>query len=115
VTLRTEDGGSLTVNGPLGAELARLAGTSVRAWGITSATGINVYGYDLKSSLGDDRWSGIVLERSGVTWLLGEDAVRLVNPPPTLSALQGAYVWVTGAEALDGVQPTLFGVIRDPS
>jgi hypothetical protein len=78
VTLRTEDGGSLTVNGPLGAELARLAGTSVRAWGITSATGINVYGYDLKSSLGDDRWSGIVLVRSGVTWLLGEDAVRLV-------------------------------------
>jgi hypothetical protein len=115
VTLRTEDGGSLTVNGPLAAELARLAGTSVRAWGITSATGINAYGYDLKSSLGDDRWTGIVLVRGGVTWLFGEDAIRLVSPPATLSTLEGAYVWVTGAEVLDGVQPTLFGVIRDPS
>jgi len=115
VTLRTDGGGSLVVNGPLAAELSRLAGTSVRAWGVTSATGIDVYGYDLRSSLGDDRWVGIVLVRGSVTWLLGEEAIRLVSPPATLSALDGAYVWVTGAEALDGIQPTLFGVIRDPS
>lgn len=111
-TLVTSDGRTLAVNGPKTSELTRLTGTPVRVWGRVSATGINVHGYDLRSQVGEDRWLGIVLQRSDGLWLFGEEAVRLVNPPPGLAELSGNLIWITGQEVEGGVQATLYGVIR---
>jgi hypothetical protein len=115
VTVRATDGTTLVVNGPKTGELVRLTGTSVRVWGQASATGINVHGYDLRSTLGDDRWLGIVLDRADGTWLFGDEAVRLINPPAGLVGASGSFVWIMGAEVDGGVQPTLYGVIRGGS
>lgn len=112
VTLRAVDGTTLVVNGPKAGELARLTGSPVRVWGRTSATGIDVHGYDLRSRLGDDRWMGIVMSRPDGLWLLGEQAIRLVDAPAALAAESGKLVWLMGREVPDGVQPTLYGVIR---
>jgi hypothetical protein len=112
VTLRTADGTTLMVSGPFVGELARLTGTPVRVWGRTSATGVSVHGYDLRYSLGDDRWLGIVLDRPDGTWLFGEEAIKLVNPPSGLIAASGSLVWVMGSEEAGGVRPTLYGIIR---
>ncbi|MGD8728606.1 MAG: hypothetical protein PVF90_02800, partial [Gemmatimonadota bacterium] len=112
VTLRATDGTTLVVNGPLVDELARLTGSPVRVWGITSATGIDAYGYDLRSKLGDDRWMGIVMDRTDGLWLYGDEAIELVNAPAALTSQAGNLVWVMGQEVAGGVQPTLFGVIR---
>src|SRR5690606_1410819 len=113
VTVRADDGRTLTASGPLAAELAALTGTAARVWGVTSATGISVHGYDLRSSLVDDRWMGIVLERPDGVWLFGETAVRLVDTPPALAAASGSLIWVSGQETGSGVRPVLFGIIRE--
>jgi hypothetical protein len=113
VALRAEDGATVTLSGPGVGELARLTGTPVRVWGRRSATGLDVHGYDLRSALGDDRWMGIVLLRDDGLWLYGEGAWRLVDPPPGLADASGDLVWVAGHEAEDGLQPTLYGVIRE--
>lgn len=112
VTVRALDGTTLVVSGPKSIELARLTGSPVRVWGRTSATGIDVHGYDLRSELGDDRWLGIVLDRTDGTWLFGEEAILLVDPPAALVGESGNLVWVMGHEVSGGVQPTLYGVIR---
>lgn len=112
VTLRATDGTTLVVNGPLVDELARLTGSPVRVWGVTSATGIDAYGYDLRSQLGDDRWMGILMSRPDGLWLYGDEAIPLVNAPAALASQAGNLVWVMGQEVAGGVQPTLFGVIR---
>jgi hypothetical protein len=113
VTFRATDGRTLAVRGPKAAELAALTGTSARIWGGASATDIDVHGYDLRSKLGDDRWMGIVIHRPGEgTWLFGDEAIELINPPAGLIATSGSLVWVMGVETQGGVQPTLFGVIR---
>jgi hypothetical protein len=111
-TLRATDGTTLMVNGPLVAELARLTGSPVRVWGLTSATGIDVNGYDLRSQLGSDRWLGIVMSRPSGLWLYGDEAIQLVNAPAALATQAGNLVWVVGQAVTGGVQPTLFGVIR---
>lgn len=115
VTLRAVDGTTLVVNGPKTSELARLTGSPVRVWGRTSATGIAVHGYDLRSQLGDDRWLGIVMDRPDGVWLFGDEAVLLVDPPAGLVGESGNLVWVMGQEVGGGVQPTLYGVIRGGS
>lgn len=114
VTIRASDGRTLQVSGPLTGELARLSGSTVRAWGGASATGIDVHGYDLPSELGDDRWLGIVLTRPSGTWLIGEEAIPLVDVPAALLSVSGSLVWVSGREVVGGVQPVLFGVVRGP-
>ena len=113
VTVRVDDGRTLTASGPLATELAALTGTAARVWGVTSATGISVHGYDLRSSLVDDRWMGIVLERPDGVWLFGEEAVRLVDAPPGLVAASGSLVWVSGQQTSEGVRPVLFSIIRE--
>jgi hypothetical protein len=113
VTVRADDGRTLTAGGPLAAELAALTGTAARVWGVTSATGISVHGYDLRSSLVDDRWMGIVLERPDGVWLYGETAVRLVDAPPGLVAASGSLIWVSGQQTSMGVRPVLFSIIRE--
>ncbi|MEX2473504.1 MAG: hypothetical protein WEA34_15040 [Gemmatimonadota bacterium] len=113
VTVRADDGRTLTASGPLATELAALTGTAARVWGVTSATGISVHGYDLRSSLVDDRWMGIVLERPDGVWLFGEEAVRLVDAPPGLVAASGSLVWVSGQQTTEGVRPVLFSIIRE--
>jgi hypothetical protein len=113
VTFRGTDGRTLAVKGPKAAELAALTGTSARIWGTASATDIDVHGYDLRSKLGDDRWMGIVLHRPGDgTWLFGDEAIQIINPPSSLIQASGSLVWVMGVETQGGIQPTLFGVIR---
>ncbi|HSG49633.1 MAG TPA: hypothetical protein VLA43_17560, partial [Longimicrobiales bacterium] len=113
VTVRAADGRTLVASGPLATELGALTGSSARVWGITSATGISVHGYDLRSSLVDDRWMGILLERPDGVWLFGETAVRLVDAPPALLAAAGSLVWISGKETSTGVRPILFSVIRE--
>jgi hypothetical protein len=113
VTVRADDGRTLTASGPLATELAALTGTAARVWGVTSATGISVHGYDLRSSLVDDRWMGIVLERPDGVWLFGEEAVRLVDAPPALVAASGSLIWVSGQRTSEGVRPVLFSIIRE--
>jgi hypothetical protein len=113
VTLRAADGATVSLSGPATGELARLTGTPVRVWGRRSATGLDVYGYDLRSALGDDRWMGIVLLRDDGLWLYGEAAWRLVDPPPGLADASGDLVWVAGQEVDGGLEPTLWGVIRE--
>jgi len=112
VTLRASDGTTLLVSGPKASELARMTGAPVRVWGTTSATGIDVHGYDLRSRLGDDRWMGIVLNRTDGLWLFGDEAVLLVDAPAGLASQSGRLVWVVGREESGGVRPTLYGVIR---
>jgi len=112
VTLRTADGTTLVVSGPLVGELAKLTGTPVRVWGRTSATGVSVHGYDLRYSLGDDRWLGIVLDRADGTWLFGEEAIKLVDAPAGLVAASGSLVWIMGSEVVGGVRPTIYGIVR---
>jgi hypothetical protein len=56
---------------------------------------------------------GIVLLRDDGLWLYGEGAWRLVDPPPGLADASGDLVWVAGREVEDGLQPTLYGVIRE--
>lgn len=114
VTFRGTDGRTLAVKGPKAAELAALTGTSARIWGTASATDIDVHGYDLRSKLGDDRWMGIVIHRPGDgTWLFGDEAIRLVDPPPALIQASESLIWVMGVETSEGIQPTLFGIIRE--
>ncbi|HEU5211100.1 MAG TPA: hypothetical protein VFU06_17010, partial [Longimicrobiales bacterium] len=112
-TLRTANGTTLSVNGPKTAELARLTGIPVRVWGRASATGINVHGYDLPSQVGADRRLGIVLQRADGLWLLGAEAIRLVNPPPGLAAESGKLIWVLAQEVAGGMQVSVYGVIRE--
>lgn len=113
VTVRGEDGRTLTATGPLAGELSALTGTSARIWGTTTATGIDVHGYDLRSSLVDDRWMGIVVDRPDGVWLIRETAIRLVDAPAGLVAAHGSLVWISGREVSGGVQPILFSVIRE--
>ena len=113
MNLRADDGTAWIAGGPLTAELARLTGHPIRIWGVPSALGISVYGYRLRGEPGVDRATGILLERPDGWWLLGEEAIRLADPPAELTALDGAHLWVTGERTADGLRPTLFGQIRE--
>lgn len=113
VTVRTPDGITTDLRGVVLDEIAQLTGTPVRVWGVRSGTTLVVYGYDLDSTLGDPRWLGVVAERSGEYWLFGDEAVHLVEPPSSLTARVGDLVWVSGAELDMGIQPFVFGVLRE--
>ena len=113
VAIRLTTGELVSVHGPAAADVAQLAGSPVRLWGVLSPTSIDVYGFDLKSSAADPRWIGIVVSRAGKWWLFGEEALELVNPSPSLQTLTGAVVWVGGTRFGDAVTPFIFGVIRE--
>ncbi|MFW6010393.1 MAG: hypothetical protein ACOC9H_00600, partial [Gemmatimonadota bacterium] len=103
----------LRLTGPVADDLVQLAGANVRVWGVRAGTSLEVYGYEIRSSLGEPRWIGVLLERDGVLWLMGESAIELVDPPPDLSSRVGAVVWVGGDEVeIDSVVPRVYGVIR---
>jgi hypothetical protein len=73
-----------------------------------------VYGYDVLSSLHEPRHVGIVVERNGSLWLMGESAIELVDPPHDLADAVGSLVWAGGAEAgVGSLRVTIFGVIRE--
>lgn len=104
---------AVRLTGPAADDLLQLAGTTVRAWGVRAGTSLDVYGYQVRSSLGEPRWVGIVAERGGTLWLFGEDAIELVDAPPELASRVGALVWVGGDEVgVEAVVPRVFGVIR---
>jgi len=113
VSLRTDDGRVIVLTGDATAELAQLAGMSVRTWGVSNGTSLDVYGYGLISTLANPRWVGIVEERASGLWLFGRDALQLVDPPPGLTADVGALVWVTGTQSGNTITPTSFGIIRE--
>lgn len=113
--LRLSDGTDRLVNGPRTSELARMTGSTVRAWGSASATGFRVHGYELRRVAGDERWMGILLDRPDGTWLMGTEVWRVVNPPDALRASHGSLVWIKGSEVGGEIETTLFGVIREGS
>jgi hypothetical protein len=113
--LRTPEGASLVINGPKASELARMTGAPVRAWGATSATGFRVHGYEIRDVTGEERWTGILLDRADGTWLIGLEAREVIDPPDALRATSGSYVWIKGVDDADRIRPTLFGVIREGS
>lgn len=113
VSLRTDDGRVIALTGDAAAELAQLAGMSVRTWGVTNGSSLDVYGYDLASTLANPRWVGIVEERPSGVWLFGGEALQLVDAPPGLAAEVGALVWVTGTQSGNAITPTSFGIIRE--
>lgn len=112
VALRASDGTAIALSGGPSAELAQLAGMAVTVWGVQSGTALDVYGYQIASTLDAPRWTGIVESRNGELWLFGAAAMQLVNPPPGLSAAVGAYVWVAGAQSGSAITPSAFGIIR---
>ncbi len=112
-SLTAEDGESVRLTGPALNDLLQLAGTTVRVWGVRAGTSLEVYGYQVRSSLGEPRWVGVVTQRNGALWLFGEEAIRLENAPPDLVSRVGALVWVGGEEVDIGVVvPRVYGVIR---
>ena len=113
--LRLENGTALAISGPKLSELGRLGGTTVRAWGRASAAGFAIHGYDLRSTLGDTRWMGIVIDRPDGTWLFGREARRILDAPAALKAASGSLVWIKGTAEADDIRPTLFSVIREGS
>lgn len=114
--VQPEGGTEVRVEGPALDQLLLLGGTPVRVWGSLAGTTLDVFGYQVLSSLGEPRWVGVVTERDGVYWLLGEEAIELVDPPPGLTARVGDYVWVGGEEIeVSVVVPTVYGLIREGS
>jgi hypothetical protein len=110
-----DNSGALRVTGVLSPELVRLSGMEVRAYGVRSGTSIDIFGYAIQHTASEPRWVGIVTVRNGTLWLFGNSAIQLVDPPPTLTALAGALVWVGGDEVNaipTRVVPRIFGVIR---
>jgi hypothetical protein len=103
----------MTLTGPVTAELMQLAGQDIQVRGVTTGSTIDVYGYAFAPSVTEPHWIGIVEQRGADLWLLGEDAIRLIDPPPSLAAELGALVWVTGPRTDTDVTPHLFGVIRE--
>ena len=85
------------------------------AWGVKSGTSLEVYGWELASTIADPRWTGIVTARpGGKLWLFGAEAIELVSAPASLASSVGAYVWVGGTRQGEAgpVKPTVFGTIR---
>ncbi|MDH5590652.1 MAG: hypothetical protein OEZ37_11450, partial [Gemmatimonadota bacterium] len=113
VSIRADDGTSVALRGGVLGEIAQLTGTTVRVWGVLSGLTLDVYHYGFRPSLTDPRWVGIVVVRPDGVWLMGDDAVLLVDPPPGLVSRVGALVWVTGTEIGGGIHPDIFGVLRE--
>lgn len=113
VHVRTQDGVTTPLRGVVVDEIAQLHGSPVRVWGVQSGMGLDVYGYDLRTTLADPRWMGILVLRDDQLWLMGEEAVRLIDPPATLEARLGALVWVSGPRTSSGITPFISGVLRE--
>lgn len=112
--LTTVDGTRVQLTGPSLADFVALAGTTVRVWGVRAGTSFDVYGYDVLSELNEPRHAGIIVERDGGLWLMGESAIELIDPPPGLAAAVGAFVWAGGVEVgVGSLRVTVFGVIRE--
>lgn len=112
-SVRTTSGETLQMTGPALSDLLQLAGNTIRVWGVEAGTSLDVYGYEIRSSLGQPRWVGVVTASNGKLWLYGKSAIELVNAPAALAADVGAYVWVGGEEtSVDVVVPQVYGVIR---
>jgi hypothetical protein len=113
-SVRMGSGETLRMTGPLLGDLLQLSGNTIRVWGVRAGTSLDVYGYEIRSSLGEPRWVGVVTARNGKLWLYGKRAIELVNAPAALAADVGAYVWVGGEETdVDVVVPKVYGVIRE--
>jgi hypothetical protein len=112
--LTSVDGSTVQLAGSALADFVALAGSTARVWGVRTGTSFDVYGYDVLSSLHEPRHVGIVVERNGSLWLMGESAIELVDPPPDLADAVGSLVWAGGAEAgVGSLRVTIFGVIRE--
>lgn len=112
--LEGDGGESFLLAGPAADDLFQLGGIEVRLWGVRAGTSMDVYGYELRSWLGEPRFVGVPLQRDGALWLYGERALELVDAPAELYALAGALVWVGGAEVgTSGLSPTIYGVIKE--
>lgn len=111
--LRLDDGITLRLTGHLAEELLQLDGLPVDVHGVRSGGVLDVYGYALVGSDEIRRWMGIVVERDGDFWLLGEDRMRLVAPSERLRSYAGWLVWVVGDPLSAGLDVQAFGPVRE--
>src|SRR5690606_17354611 len=101
VVLLDSSGQAIRLQGNVVAELARLSGAQVDAWGHSDGGSFSVSRYDLVSVEGDPALVGRV-ERaaSGAVILRTEDGRQLELTGAAASLSPGAKVWVQGPEAL---------------
>ena len=114
-SLQTVSGASVLLTGELASDLLQLGGATVRLHGVLSGTSIDVHAYTAIASTTEARWTGVIAERDGTLWLFGEEAIELVDAPPALAQLTGAFVWIGGDEVSvqpQRITPRVFGVIR---
>lgn len=117
VRLRLDDGTTRALAGPsfVRQDLEQLGGARVRVRGEMLGTSLSIYGYDLMPAAGEQVWIGIVIQRDGGWWLLGEKAVRMTNAPAGITGSSGDLMWVSGTPGLDNdVTVRLYGSLRRP-
>lgn len=123
VQLRPAAGGpALRLAGPLGLELRRLSGASVRVQGPSDRTGpgdgIAVTGYEVLGIDGRRPEVGVIVVAAGAVRLAPADAtggagLALADPQGTLARLAGAKVWVLADTTATPARVQSYGVLRE--
>jgi hypothetical protein len=120
LTLAQDDGTAVHMAGSLLPELERLSGARLLITGqATNAApppAVDVERYEILDINGQKPWVGLLVQDAGGYSIRDADVLntRLDRPPPALLDQLGAWVWVTGTLAAEGVRVQSFGVIRPP-
>jgi hypothetical protein len=119
LTLRSDTGHTLGLEGTLTGELRRLSGARVEVRGALAQPGpadrMIVNDYTILEVDGQRPFVGILASSNGRLWLVGQDSLALSDPQGRLEMLAGSKVWVVADTTVSPAPVQAYGVIREPA